>query len=208
MVKSSSSCQINFILIHRSIFCRGSPRALEEELRAKGGRLRTLIKAGGLWYPDVNSNTSSHFRVDRKHNKLSLVSMFGPSPDWVVGVSGLNLCNRDCTWVPSLDIDLFPWDSGTDTGISYMSPNAETQPRERMHKITSKYPEDPRAPFYNAFEDKMIPMAKLYIRREKVITRNCDDQVLQSQIIDVAENEEDTSIRKFVGVELIDELKN
>lgn len=190
-----------------SIHYRGSPRALEEELRAKGGRLRTLIKAGGLWYPDVNSNTSSHFRVDRKHNKLSLVSMFGPSPDWVVGVSGLNLCKRDCTWVPSLDIDLFPWDSGTDTGISYMSPNAETQPRERMHKITSKYPEDPRAPFYNAFEDKMIPMAKLYIRREKVITRNCDDQVLQSQIIDVAENEDDTSIRKFDGVELIDGFK-
>lgn len=66
---------------------RGSPRALEEELRAKGARLRTLIKAGGLWYPNVNANTSSHFRVDRKHNKVSLVSMFGPSPDWVVGNS-------------------------------------------------------------------------------------------------------------------------
>jgi hypothetical protein len=63
---------------------RGSPRALEEELRAKGSRLRTLIKAGGLWYPSVNTNTSANFRVDRKHNKVSLVSMFGPSPDWVV----------------------------------------------------------------------------------------------------------------------------
>lgn len=65
--------------------CRGSPRALEEELRAKGSRLRTLIKSGGLWYPNVNVNTSSYFRVDRMHNKVSLVSMFGPSPDWVVG---------------------------------------------------------------------------------------------------------------------------
>lgn len=170
---------------------RGSPRALEEELRAKGGRLRTLIKAGGLWYPNVNANTSSHFKVDRKHNKLSLVSMFGPSPDWVVGVSGLNLCRKDCTWEPSLDIDLYPWDSGTDSGISYMSPNAETQPRERMHKITTKYPEDPRAPFYNSRSDEMIPLAKLFIRRDKVIKRNCDEEILQSQIVDVAENDDD-----------------
>jgi spondin-1 len=124
--------------------------------------------------------------------------MFGPSPDWVVGVSGLNLCRKDCSWEPSLDIDLYPWDSGTDNGISYMSPNAETQPRERMHKITTKYPEDPRAPFYNPHNDQMTPLAKLFIRREKVITRNCDDEILQSQIVDVAENDDETNnIRKL-----------
>lgn len=127
--------------------------------------------------------------------------MFGPSPDWVVGVSGLNLCRKDCTWIPSLDIDLYPWDSGTDSGISYMSPNTETQPRERMHKITTKYPEDPRAPFYNprtASDYDMTSLAKLFIRRDKVITRNCDDEILQSQIVDVAENDDEANnIRKF-----------
>lgn len=95
-------------------------RLLETELRAKGPRLRTLIKSAGLWYPDVNTNTSSNFRVDRQHHKLSVVSMFGPSPDWVVGVSGLNLCTAECSWTDSLDIDLFPWDAGTDNGITYM----------------------------------------------------------------------------------------
>lgn len=124
--------------------------------------------------------------------------MFGPSPDWVVGVSGLNLCRKDCSWEPSLDIDLYPWDSGTDGGISYMSPNAETQPRERMHKITTKYPEDPRAPFYNSKSDSMVPLAKLFIRRDKVITRNCDEEILQSQVVDVAENDDEAhNIRKF-----------
>lgn len=182
-----------FNLIQFQWHRRGSPRALEEELRAKGGRLRTLIKAGGLWFPNVNANTSSSFKVDRKHNKLSLVSMFGPSPDWVVGVSGLNLCKKDCTWEPSLDLDLYPWDSGTDSGISYMSPNAETQPRERMHKITTKYPEDPRAPFYNPSSDIMTPLAKLFIRREKVVPRNCDDEILQSQIVDTAENDDESN---------------
>lgn len=98
----------------------GSVRLLETELRAKGPRLRTLIKAAGLWYPNVNTNTSANFHTDRVHHKLSVVSMFGPSPDWVVGVSGLNLCEQDCTWKDSLDIDLYPWDAGTDNGITYM----------------------------------------------------------------------------------------
>jgi spondin-1 len=98
-----------------------------------------------------------------------------------------------------MDIDLYPWDSGTDSGISYMSPNAETQPRERMHKITTKYPEDPRAPFYNVHSDAMIPLAKLYIRREKVVTRNCDEEILQSQIVDVDENDDEANnIRKLI----------
>lgn len=44
----------------------------------------------------------------------------GPSPDWVVGVSGLDLCLKDCSWVESKVIDLFPYDAGTDNGISYM----------------------------------------------------------------------------------------
>mgnify|MGYP003406677919 FL=1 len=114
----------------------------------------------------------------------------------------MNLCRKDCTWEPSLDFDLYPWDSGTDSGISYMSPNAETQPRERMHRITTKYPEDPRAPFYNPNSDKMTPLAKLYIRREKVIARNCDDEILQAQIVEVSENGDDeaNNIRELMSI--------
>uniref|UniRef100_A0A2M4A1L1 Spondin-1 n=2 Tax=Anopheles triannulatus TaxID=58253 RepID=A0A2M4A1L1_9DIPT len=169
----------------------GSVRLLEEELRAKGPRLRTLFKAAGLWYPRVNENTTSSFRVDRKHHKVSMASMFGPSPDWVVGISGLDLCRADCTWTETLDIDLYPWDAGTDSGITYMSANAETQPRERMHRITTLYPEDPRAPFYDPTSSTMTPLARLYIRRERLMPRNCDEEFLQAQVLEVAENEEE-----------------
>jgi len=175
----------------RSLAEFGSPRALEQELRGKGNRLRTLIKAAGLWYPHVNTNTSSHFWVDRKNHKVSMVSMFGPSPDWVVGISGLNLCKVDCSWLEGEDFDLYPWDAGTDNGITYMSPNSETQPRERMTRITTMYPEDPRAPFYNPKSDSMVPLAKLYIRKERTVAKSCDAEFLRSQILDVAENGEE-----------------
>lgn len=180
----------------RSLAEWGSVRALEFELRAKGPRLRTLIKAAGLWYPNVNTNTTANFRVDRKHHELSLTSMFGPSPDWVVGVSGLNLCQADCTWMDSIDIDLYPWDAGTDNGITYMSPNSETFPRERMYRITTMFPEDPRQPFYNPKSREMTPLARLYIRKTKTIPRNCDDSFLQSQVLDISENTEEGADRR------------
>lgn len=43
----------------------------------QGKYLKTLIKAAGLWYPKVNSNTTSTFRVDRSKHLVSVVSMFG-----------------------------------------------------------------------------------------------------------------------------------
>ncbi|XP_011315131.1 spondin-1 [Fopius arisanus] len=173
----------------------GSASGLEAELRAKAQHLRTLVKAAGLWYPNVNTNTTTSFRVDRKHPLLSVASMLGPSPDWVVGVSKLNLCQKDCTWLSRMDIDLYPWDAGTDNGISYMSPNSETRPREKMKPITTLYPEDPRSPFYDPSGKPMVPLAKLYLTREKVIQRGCDQAALQDQLslFEVAENTEDTS---------------
>lgn len=186
----------------RSLAEWGSVRALETELRAKGPRLRTLIKAAGLWYPNVNTNTTAQFRVDRVHHKVSLASMFGPSPDWVVGISGLNLCNRDCSWKDSLDIDLYPWDAGTDNGITYMSPNSETFPRERMNRITTMFPEDPRQPFYNTRSTEMTPLARLYIRKTRSISRGCDEQFLQSQILEESENTEEGVERRMSQAEV------
>lgn len=136
-------------------------------------------------------------RVDKNHPLLSVASMLGPSPDWVVGVSKLNLCRKDCTWTKSEIIDLYPWDAGTDNGISYMSPNSETKPREKMKPITTLYPEDPRSPFYDPTGRPMLPLARLYLNREKIISRSCDDNTLQQQVtqLEVAENTEDTSRR-------------
>lgn len=180
----------------------GSPGALETELRAKGSKLRTLIKAPGLWYPNVNANTTSHFRVDRKHHKVSMVSMFGPSPDWVVGINGVDLCTNDCKWLNKLEFDLYPWDAGTDSGISYMSPNLETQPRERMYRITTMYPEDPRSPFYNPDSKDMVPLAKLYLTRDKVIPRNCDDSFLRALQSNLLSEPEETDTRCKMEISL------
>ncbi len=53
----------------------GSARVLESELKAESARIRTIIKARGLWYPNVNGKTFAVFRTDRRNHLVSLVSM-------------------------------------------------------------------------------------------------------------------------------------
>ncbi len=45
--------------------------------------------------------------------------MLGPSPDWISGVSRLNLCLSNCTWMDEYEEDLYLIDAGTDSGVSY-----------------------------------------------------------------------------------------
>ena len=45
--------------------------------------------------------------------------MLGPSPDWLGGVSKLSLCLPNCTWIENVMQDLYPFDAGTDSGVSY-----------------------------------------------------------------------------------------
>ena len=51
---------------------------------------------------------------------LTLVSMIAPSPDWMIAVNSINLRNGG-SWKPSITIDLFPYDAGTDNGVNYTS---------------------------------------------------------------------------------------
>lgn len=60
--------------------------------------------------------------------------MLGPSPDWIVGVSGLELCLKNCTWAEEKELFLYPWDAGVDSGISYESPDSPTFPQQKIRR--------------------------------------------------------------------------
>ena len=36
------------------------------------------------------------------------------------GVSGLDMCLPNCTWAGDMTVELYPWDAGTDDGLTYM----------------------------------------------------------------------------------------
>uniref|UniRef100_A0A8C6S9J9 Spondin-1 n=1 Tax=Neogobius melanostomus TaxID=47308 RepID=A0A8C6S9J9_9GOBI len=118
----------------------GSPIRMEEEIRQKGDEVLTVIKTKAqwpAWQPlNLRAAPSAEFSVDRTRHLMSFLTMLGPSPDWNVGLSGEDLCTKDCGWVQRLVTDLIPWDAGTDSGITYESPNKPTMPQEKIRPLT------------------------------------------------------------------------
>lgn len=51
--------------------------------------------------------------------KLFVTLKLDPSPDWFVGISGLELCLPNCNWITNKTINLYPWDAGIDSGVTY-----------------------------------------------------------------------------------------
>lgn len=102
----------------------GSKFPLQHEIQEaiNAGWAYVLISGGGIGFSP--GSVSVEFEVSAAHSKMSLVSMIAPSPDWFVGVHGLEL-RPGGQWIDSLTVELAPYDSGTDSGTTYTSPNAE-----------------------------------------------------------------------------------
>ncbi|XP_067633608.1 spondin-1 [Eurosta solidaginis] len=151
----------------------GASKLLEMEI--KSGNIRTIIKAPGIMFrKNIVSSTLANVRVDPQHHVISLVSKIEPSPDWILGVAGLELCLENCTWISEKVLSLYPWDIGTDAGPSYMSPDQPQKPPDVVRRITSTSPNDQRSPFYEENGAPMKPMATLYVKRKKLYARECE----------------------------------
>ena len=122
----------------------------------------------------MTGKTFAVFRVDSKHHLVSLVSMIYPSPDWFVGVSGLELCLGNGSWIEQKILNLYPYDAGTDSGPTYISPDQPTIPKEAIRRIKPNQPNDPRSPFHEADNTEMKPLARLYLSRQRLYEKNCD----------------------------------
>ena len=92
---------------------------------------------------------SATFNIDvnRAHPLVTLLSMIGPSPDWFVGVSGVSLLDGSGQWRPSLVVNLFPYDAGTEDGEEFSLSNPDTSPQGVITRIagTGKFSNEPMA---------------------------------------------------------------
>lgn len=79
---------------------------------------------------------TAYFFMSSSHPQVTVVSMVAPSPDWFIGVAGLELFANG-VWQEQLTVELHAYDSGTDSGVSYTSANAATQPPEPIALITT-----------------------------------------------------------------------
>ena len=86
-------------------------------------------------------------QVPADHPLITLVSMIGPSPDWFVGVAGLSLLDGEGQWISERQVDLFPYDAGTEDGTEFSLSNPATNPQGTIMSIrgTGKFSEEPMA---------------------------------------------------------------
>lgn len=112
----------------------GSKTLLQNEVEAliADGRALAVLSGGGIGLSP--GTVSLDFEVSEDFPLVSLVSMLAPSPDWFVGVAGLNLRENE-TWVSERSIPLHVYDAGTDSGPAYTSPDADTVPPEPIALI-------------------------------------------------------------------------
>jgi len=132
----------------------------------QSANIRTVIKTPGMqWTREhaLQQQRWAHFSVDRKHHLLSVLSRLGPSPDWCVGVSALDLCLDNCTWLADTSIPLFSWRAGTSSGDSYASENQHGYPPQPVRRLPARPDNNPRLPLRSGKPAE--PMAVLRLHR-------------------------------------------
>jgi hypothetical protein len=94
--------------------------------------------SGRLIFGGTASDSISNIEVNSQYPLVSFITMIAPSPDWFLGVHDLNLCNTAIgEWQDREVKDLFPYDAGTDSGLTFTSGDVVTNPPVNIHLITN-----------------------------------------------------------------------
>lgn len=109
-----------------------APLIAEVEAFAQGGHAARAVSGSGLALSPGAVTTTVGLDADAP--LLTLVTMLAPSPDWFVGVSGLDLRDGD-GWAEERVVDLYVYDAGTDDGVTYTSPDADADPKRPIARL-------------------------------------------------------------------------
>jgi hypothetical protein len=114
----------------------GAKTLLTNEVNAAigAGTAGEVISGAALF--TVPGSVQTSFTVSTDHPLATVVTMIAPSPDWFLGVNGLDLLASG-DWTDEIVVELLPWDAGTDSGTTYNSPNQDTNPQDPIALITT-----------------------------------------------------------------------
>ncbi|XP_013176956.1 PREDICTED: spondin-1-like isoform X1 [Papilio xuthus] len=148
----------------------------EGEIREQiGSCVRTMVKGKGHGYPKMNNPTYAFIRADKRYHLISVAVGVHPSPDWFLGVTRFELCQNDNTWVKERELNLFPWDAGTDSGVSYESMNIATFPQDVISRVQmSSFDKD--SPFYETDMKELHPFGRLRIKLVRTYHKDCEEE--------------------------------
>ncbi len=116
----------------------GRPKTLRAEFdeAIRRGRLGSVVIGPGL--PDVPGRIVSELNTTRDHPLLSFVTMLAPSPDWFTGAADVRLVD-DGGWIDRVQVPLWAWDAGTDSGTTYEASDEDMQPQQSVRLLATPH---------------------------------------------------------------------
>ena len=108
----------------------------EMEDAGRRNRVGEIFGADGL--RPVPGKISASFTATEEHSLVSFATMVAPSPDWFTGAAAVPLL-RGGAWVERVELTLWAWDAGTNTGASYSGEFTDTQPRESVRLLATPH---------------------------------------------------------------------
>lgn len=90
-----------------------------------------IIRGANLNSPGTERHT---FEAVPEFSRITLATMIAPSSDWFAGVSALPLRQND-QWRKTFEIDLHPYDAGTENGSSFSLNNPPTTPPKPIRRL-------------------------------------------------------------------------
>ncbi len=115
----------------------GGTSILTNEVRAAEPNALSVIRGSGNIGP-TGSSTINMVTLTTDHPRVTLLTMVAPSPDWFVGVFGRSLLDEQGGWLPSLVVNLYPWDAGTEDGSEFSLSNPATSPQGVITSLRGK----------------------------------------------------------------------
>ena len=86
----------------------------------------------------VPGRMTAELNATEEYSFVSFATMIAPSPDWFTGAASIPLF-EDGTWKDRIELVIWPWDAGTDSGTTWLAENEETQPRQSIRLITTPH---------------------------------------------------------------------
>ena len=107
----------------------GSTALLVEELAAQTHNSNVFPRKAGGTFPQgaTAAQTFESHRASLGQDHLTFVASFSESPDWFVGARNIDL-RPGGVWIEELEVDLFAWDAGTDSGADWDSADSAIDP--------------------------------------------------------------------------------
>src|SRR5262245_34731584 len=110
-----------------------SPLAAEVQTAITAGTALSVISGGRI--DSSPGMATATFQMRDDFPLVTLVSMVAPSPDWFVGVTAMPM-RPSGRWLDRAVVDLWPYDSGTDHGVTFTSADIEAEPHVPIAQIT------------------------------------------------------------------------